>query len=212
MTSVPGIDHPEEQSEAHVSLTGRGVSVSARVEMVQNDTVVLRPSAGDFVEQAVVSVGSVVELFWKGQDDFRTAPAEVTAVEQGAVLRWRLRMTGPAEVSQRRTAVRGRVVLPLEAGLGSLELTGETADLSENGARLLLEGFGMLPEAGSTMDLRIDLESGPLQVKAEVVRVQARGARWSMSVRFPDIAEKDQDRVRRRVFQALREERARLSD
>jgi c-di-GMP-binding flagellar brake protein YcgR len=45
-----------------------------------------------------------------------------------------------------------------------------------------------------------------------VVRTQARGAQWIMSIRFLDIQEKDQDRVRRRVFQALREERARKAD
>jgi len=45
-----------------------------------------------------------------------------------------------------------------------------------------------------------------------VVRTQARGARWVMSIRFVNIQEKDQDRVRRRVFQALREERARAAD
>jgi c-di-GMP-binding flagellar brake protein YcgR len=33
-----------------------------------------------------------------------------------------------------------------------------------------------------------------------------------MSIRFVNIAEKDQDRVRRRVFQALREERAKNAD
>jgi c-di-GMP-binding flagellar brake protein YcgR len=33
-----------------------------------------------------------------------------------------------------------------------------------------------------------------------------------MSIRFLTIEERDQDRVRRRVFQALREERARLND
>jgi c-di-GMP-binding flagellar brake protein YcgR len=44
------------------------------------------------------------------------------------------------------------------------------------------------------------------------VRTQARGARWVMSIRFVDIQEKDQDRVRRRVFQALREERASKAD
>ena len=50
------------------------------------------------------------------------------------------------------------------------------------------------------------------KTKAEVVRTQARGARWVMSIRFTNIQEKDQDRVRRRVFQALREERARKAD
>jgi c-di-GMP-binding flagellar brake protein YcgR len=44
------------------------------------------------------------------------------------------------------------------------------------------------------------------------VRTQARGARWVMSIRFVDVQEKDQDRVRRRVFQALREERASKAD
>jgi c-di-GMP-binding flagellar brake protein YcgR len=45
-----------------------------------------------------------------------------------------------------------------------------------------------------------------------VIRVSARGARWYLSTRFLTIEERDQDRIRRRVFQALREERARLAD
>ena len=58
----------------------------------------------------------------------------------------------------------------------------------------------------------VALEDGPSRRKAEVVRTQARGARWVISIRFLDIQEKDQDRVRRRVFQALREERAKRAD
>ena len=48
--------------------------------------------------------------------------------------------------------------------------------------------------------------------KGEVIRAVARGARWSLSIRFVGLDEKHEDRIRRRVFQALREERARLSD
>jgi c-di-GMP-binding flagellar brake protein YcgR len=51
-----------------------------------------------------------------------------------------------------------------------------------------------------------------LKSQAEVMRTQARGARWVISVRFLNMEEKDQDRARRRVFQALREERARAAD
>jgi c-di-GMP-binding flagellar brake protein YcgR len=40
----------------------------------------------------------------------------------------------------------------------------------------------------------------------------ARGARWVISIRFTNMQEKDQDRLRRRVFQALREERAKRAD
>jgi PilZ domain len=212
MTSVPGVDHPEEQTEAEITLTGRGVSVTARVEMVQNDTIVVRPSAGEFFEQVVVKVGDAVEVFWKYEDGQRALPAEITAVEQGAVIRWRMKATGPAEHSQRRQAVRGRVVVPVVAGYNGVDLKGETADLSEAGMRGMFEGFGAPPESGSKLDLLIRLEDGEIQTKAEVVRNQARGAAWLISIRFLNIQEKDQDRVRRRVFQALREERASKAD
>jgi hypothetical protein len=212
MTSVPGVDHPEEQTEAEVTLTGRGVSVTARVEVVQNDTFSVRPSVGEYVDQVVVKVGDLVEVFWKHDEGQRSRPAEVTAVDQGAVIRWRLRATGPAEHSQRRAAVRGRVVVPVVAEYGSIELKGETIDISEAGLRGQFQGMGAPPEAGSRLNLNVALEDGPIRTRAEVVRNQARGANWVMSIRFLDMQEKEQDRVRRRVFQALREERAKKAD
>ena len=212
MTSVPGVDHPEEQTEAEVTLIGRGVSVSARVEVVQNEFISVRPSVGEFVDQVVVKVGDAVEVFWKTEDAQRALPAEVTDVEQGAIIRWRMRATGPAEISQRRKAVRGRVTVPVTAEYGSIDLKGTTVDLSEAGLRAEFEGMGAPPESGAKMDLSFQLEDGGITTKAEVVRTQARGARWVMSIRFVNIQEKDQDRVRRRVFQALREERASKAD
>ncbi len=212
MTSDPGVDHPEEQSEADVTLAARGISVSTRVESVGDGVIVVRPSVGDFVDQAVVVPGDAVEVYWKAKDTRRAVPAMVLDIESGAVIRWRLRITGPSEESQRRTAVRGRVALPLNAGHGAVELSGESVDLSENGISAQFDGFGALPQAGAALDLVVTLEDGELRTKAEVVRAQARGARWLMSIRFVGIQEKDQDRVRRRVFQALREERARSVD
>jgi hypothetical protein len=212
MTSVPGLDHPEEQGEASITLVGRGVTVSSRVELVASGVISVRPSVGEFHEGNVAQVGDHVEVFWKGPEDTRILPAQVLSVEQGAVVRWRLQITGEAEVTQRRTAVRGRVKVPVEAGVASVELKGETIDLSENGLRANFEGFGMPPEAGQSLDLVISLEDGDVRTKAEVVRFQGRGAAWLMSIRFVKLEERDQDRVRRRVFQALREERARLND
>jgi hypothetical protein len=212
MTGEPGVDHPEEQTEAEVTLTGRGISVSTRVEYVGDGVISVRPSVGEYVEQVVATVGDRVEVFWKSGDDTRAVPAEVLSADAGAVPRWRLQITGPAEISQRRQAVRGRLSVPLEIGYGSVEMTGETVDLSENGMRAAAEGFGVPPEKGATLDLVIQLEDGPLKVKGEVVRFAARGARWLLSIRFRDLQEKDGDRVRRRVFQALREERARQTD
>lgn len=212
MTSVPGVDHPEEQSEVELTLTGRGISVTARVEVVSGEVFAVRPSVGEFVDQVVVKVGDPVEVFWKSEETQRARPAEVIEVLTGAVVRWRVRATGPSEISQRRQAVRGRVQVPVTAGIGRFELKGTTIDLSEAGLRAEFEGAGAPPEAGARLDLALTLEDGVTNIKAEVVRTQARGARWVMSIRYVDIQEKDQDRVRRRVFTALREERARKAD
>lgn len=212
MTSVPGVDHPEEQSDADITLAARGISVNSRVEFVGDGVIVVRPSASEFVDQSVVVPGDSVEVYWKATDTRRALPADVVEVESGAVVRWRLRMTGPSEESQRRTAVRGRVALPVTAGHGAVHLTGVSVDLSENGIRAQFDGFGVLPESGASLDLTVVLEDGEVRTRAEVVRAQSRGARWVMSIRFVGIQEKDQDRVRRRVFQALREERAKSMD
>ena len=211
--SEPGVDHPEEQTEAEITLIGRGVSVSSRVEFVQGDVVVVRPSVGEFVEQVVVKPGDAVEVFWKNADGQRALPAEVTDVEtQGVITRWRMRATGPAEHSQRRKAVRGRVNVPVTAKYVGNDLKGETVDLSEAGLRANFDGYGIPPDSGNRLDLVIRLEEGAITAKAEVVRTQAKGAVWLMSIRFISIEERDQDKIRRRVFQALREERARMAD
>jgi hypothetical protein len=212
MTSVPGVDYPEEQREADVMLTGRGIAVNTRVEFVHESVIVVRPSVGDFYEHVVVAAGNDVEVYWRGPQDQRMVPARVLAVEQGAVIRWRLEITGESEVSQRRKAVRARVTVPVGVGFSSFEMTGDSLDLSENGMRVAVDGMGVPPDAGSTLDLVVKLEDGQLKTKAEVVRFQARGARWVMSLRFIDLQERDSDRLRRRVFQALREERARGND
>jgi hypothetical protein len=174
MTSVPGVDHPEEQTEAEITLVGRGLSVSSRVEFVQGDVLVMRPSVGEFVDQVVVKPGDAVEVFWKIEDGQRALPAEVTEVETGAVNRWRMRATGPAEHSQRRKAVRGRVAVPVVAKYLGADLKGESVDLSEAGLRANFDGYGIPPEGGEKLDLTIRLEEGAITAKAEVVRTQAR--------------------------------------
>ena len=212
MSSVPGVDHPAEQSEVDIRLTTADVSVTARVEVVHDGVISVRPSTGEYVGQSVATVGDLVEVYWTTGDGHRAVPAEVTGVEHAPVTRWRMTMTGPAEHSQRRMAVRARLVVPVEADFAGVKLTGETVDVSEAGMRVQFEGFGLPPEPGTTFGLAISVEGGAVRARGEVVRIQIRGTRWSMSVRFVDIEEKDQDRIRRRVFQALREERARLAE
>ena len=211
--SSPGVDHPEEQTEATVELTGRNVSVSTRVEFAGEGVLAVRPSVSDFVDQVVVQVGDRVDVFWQASDSIRSLPAEVLSVDHhGAVIRWRLQIRGPAEQTQRRKAVRGRVVVPIEIGYSAYDLVGDTVDLSETGARAAVDGLGMEPDPGSSVDLLVKLEDGEIKTRGEVVRVQSRGAKWILSIRFLNLSEKDGDRIRRRVFQALREERAREAD
>jgi hypothetical protein len=211
MNSVPGVDQPTEQSEVDIRLTSANVSVTARVEVVHDGVISARPSAGDFVGP-VVAAGELVEVYWMTADGHRALPAEVLDVENGSVVRWRLTITGPAEHSQRREAVRGRIVVPVTVELNGQELTGETADISETGARGQFDGFGLAPDPGTPVKVVVALEDGPVVAHGEVIRMVARGARWMLSLSFLRIEEKDQDRIRRRVFQALREERARLAE
>ena len=211
MSSVPGVDHPVEQTEAEVRLVGSSVAVDALVEVVHNGVISVRPSTGEFVEGVVVQPGDRVEVFWGADGGQRALPADVVDVRGGAVVRWRLAITGPAEHSQRRAAVRGRMVVPVTAARDGVELKGGTLDVSEAGIRARFEAFGPAPEAGTMLSLSIGFEDGPVMTQAEVIRLQARGTQWVLSIRFVDIGEKEQDRVRRRVFQALREERARLA-
>jgi hypothetical protein len=205
--SVPGVDHPVVDSSADVTSLRRGLSVDARVEAADPHAVVVRPSVGDFVGQDVVAVGEEVEVFWKGPVGGR---ASVAHVEYGAAPRWHLAVTAPAEDRQRRIAVRCRLSLPVTVTLRGTVLPGRTQDISEAGIRVLIEGYGSQPDPGTVLGVDLALEDGPARYRAEIVRVhQNRGQDWLMSLRLVDPEERDQDRLRRRVFQGLREERAR---
>ncbi|NEK60108.1 PilZ domain-containing protein [Geodermatophilus sabuli] len=211
MTS-PGVAYPRQDAEVEVTACQGRLSVSARTESAAPTVLVVRPSASEFVDQAVVRVGEQVSVFWQGPEGGRAFPAVISTVERGAAPRWHLQVSGPAEDSQRRTAVRARVALPLTATVNGGEATGRTLDLSEAGTRAVLEGWGTAPETGTRLQLSLELEDGALVTPAEVARQQSRGTQWVMSLCFAELPEKEQDRLRRRVFQALREERARQSD
>ena len=184
MTSVPGVDHPEEQTEAEVTLIGRGISVSARVEVVHDGFISVRPSVGEFVDQVVVQVGDVVEVFWKAEDAQRALPAEVTDVEQGAVIRWRMRITGPAEASQRRKAVRGRVTVPSRPSTGRSSSRARPSTSARPASAPSSRASAPPRRRAPSWTCWSRSRTASFKTKAEVVRTQARGARWVMSIRF----------------------------
>lgn len=204
-----GATRPEADTEAEVVLRDHPVSVSARVEHVDAGFLVVRPSAGEFVEQQVVRVGDQVQVAWRDAVAGWALPAQVTTVERGTVPRWHLAVLGPAEELQRREAVRARLAVPVTVVLNGADLEGEVRDLSEGGVRVSLEAFGDPPPSGTVVPLTVHLEDGEITAHAEIVWHWNRGTRWGVSLQFLDLPEKEQDRLRRRVFQAMREERAR---
>jgi PilZ domain len=211
--SEPDADRPAEGSHADVTLVTRGITMTARVEVSGPTLLVLRPAGGPGAAPPPVAPGDAVEVYWVGGYAERTLPATVSDVESGPEPRWQLLATGPAESSQRRSAVRARVELPVLMPWAGAHMTGMTVDLSEAGMRAQLDAWGLPPEAGMPAQCTLTLDDEVLlDLHGEIVRQQARGALWLLSMRFDRVTEAAADALRRRVFRALREERARTDD
>jgi c-di-GMP-binding flagellar brake protein YcgR len=117
--------------------------------------------------------------------------------------------TGPAGRSQRRKAVRARIALPVVLPWADHQLAGHTVDVSEAGMRAQVDGWGVPPERGTAMHVTIELENGFVDLRGEIIWVVPdRGPQWLVAMRFDDVSDRDADRIRQRVFQALRDERA----
>jgi c-di-GMP-binding flagellar brake protein YcgR len=208
------IDRPEERSDADVTLITRGITVTARVEVSEETTIVVAPAGEGTEWKTTVNPGDPVEIYWVGGQEERTLRAVILAVEaeEGLDPRWKLSVNGPATRSQRRKAVRGRVELPILFPWSGGTVTGKTVDVSEAGARALVDGWGLPPESGTGLFVTVTLEDAVVDVAAEVVWHADRGKQWLMAMKFVDVPEKAADQLRRRVFQELRDERARAVD
>jgi|1185.fasta_scaffold26989_2 hypothetical protein len=202
------VNRPPETSEADVTLVARGITVTARVDVSNDVALVVRPSGEGSAWKEAVKIGDPVEVFWIGGYEERTLPARITEVDAGADPRWHLAATGPAERSQRRKAVRARVELPVILPWAGGELTGSTVDLSEAGMRALVDGWGLPPESGTPMQVTITVGEQFVDLHGVLIWQADRGKQWLMAMRFDDVYEKDADTLRKRVFEALREERA----
>src|SRR5688500_19574734 len=105
-------DRPEESASADVTLISHGVTITAHVEVSDTYVVVVRPTGGGpGWDSAEIQLGDPVELYWIGGQEERTLAGTVSQVEGGAEARWHVAVSGQAERSQRRKAVRARVEL-----------------------------------------------------------------------------------------------------
>ena len=200
------LHRPEESGSADVTLLARGVTVTASVEVSSTGLVVVRPDPER--PQDDLQLGDRVELYWVGGNEERTLGGEVTSIEGGSEPRWHIAVSGLAERSQRRKAVRARVEIEVLIPWAGGQLTGVTVDLSESGMRALMNGWGLPPEAGTTTQLSLTMDDALLHLHGRVVWTSIRGAQWLLAMQFLDVPEMAGDRLRRRVFQALRDERA----
>jgi c-di-GMP-binding flagellar brake protein YcgR len=199
---------PEQSSMADVTLVTRGITVTARVVVSNEIALVVAPRGVGTDWKTAVKPGDPVELFWVGDYQELTLPAHVRQVDEGQEPLWHLVPAGPVARSQRRRAVRAWVELPVVVLWAGATLSGKTLSLSEAGARVMVDGWGLPPERGVRTELSMSFEDKSiLDLRCEIVRNQTRGAQWILAMRFLDVPEQDEDRLRRRVFRALREQR-----
>jgi hypothetical protein len=202
------MERPRQSAKADVTLVTRGITVTACVVLSNEIALVVAPTGDGAAWNTAVKAGDPVELFWVGGYEELTLPARIRQVEAGDEPRWHLVPTGQVARSQRRRAVRAWVELPVLIPWAGGTLTGNTLDLSEAGARVLVDGWGLPPERGVRIEISVTFEdASAVDLRAEIVRTQERGAQWILAMRFVGPPERDEDRLRRRVFQALREHR-----
>lgn len=180
--------------------------------MSSTGTVVVRPSTqGGSSDGPPIHVDDAVELYWVGGQEERTLSGKVARIDtaDGEPPLWHLSVNGPAERSQRRKAVRAQVRVDVVMPWAGAQMKGHTVDLSENGMRALMDGWGLPPDPGSPAQISLALDDALIHLPGEIVWTSIRGAQWLLAMRFVEVPEKAGDLLRRRVFQALRDERAR---
>src|SRR3954468_15375915 len=109
------VDRPVERTDGDFTLIPRGITVTARVDLSQESRIVVCPSGEGTQWKTTVRTGDPVELYWVGGHEELTLKATIVSIEidEDVAPRWHLAVSGPAERSQRRKAVRGRVELPV---------------------------------------------------------------------------------------------------
>ncbi len=208
----PYLDRPQASASADVTLIARGITITAHVEVSDVDVVVVRPTGDAPAEgTAELQPGDAVDLYWIGAQEERTLRGTVTQVEGDSDPRWHLAVSGQSERSQRRKAVRARVSVPVIIPWAGAQMEGHTVDLSEGGIRALMDGWGVPLDPGTPTQVSLTLDDALLHLRGEVVWTSIRGAQWLLAIRFVDVPEKAADTIRRKVFQALRDERAATS-
>ncbi|KQS66877.1 PilZ domain-containing protein [Modestobacter sp. Leaf380] len=206
---VPGEDHPEERSVVDVRLPDREDLLVSFVPDggTAGPDLVVTVAQDRGGRRVRVPVGDQLELVWLDRDTPRARTAELLAVDLGAEPTWRLAFRGHSRSAQRRGAVRAPLSLPTELADGDQVLRGTSLDLSETGLRGRWPVTTDWPDTGDTVTATVELTMGRwVTGTADVRRAFRSGDGWlEASVVFTDLSEREQDQLRARVFERLRE-------
>ncbi len=178
---------------------------------------------GDLVVVAAVEVpgaprrrsdGEVLTLAWASPPRGLLSVACVLVEQQRGLTPpvWLLRPFGPLSRLQRRRYARADVCAKAVVSGGAdpgWVLTGQVTDLSEGGARVLLDGGeGVQAGPGDLVCVDVALTGGPVRTVGTLLGLDLLGAgRRQVRLQF-DLDERDGERVRRAVLQRQLEARS----
>lgn len=194
LVAVPEVDH----------------DLPSRVEDVRGDCIVV----------AAVTVpgrperhraGQVVTLAWAiPPRGLMSVACELVEHERSNPPLWVLRPFGPFQKLQRRRYARADVAARAVVSGEEWTVSGLLADLSEGGARLLLDaGQKVGAQVGDTVTVEVCLPGGSVRTPSRLIGVDALAAgRHQLRLQF-DLPERDGEQVRRAVMQRQLENRRR---
>lgn len=216
-TRAPVAGLPRVNTPVLLALPGLDHDLPSRVEDVRDDLVVV--AAVDVPGPAGRRLGTeILTLAWTTPPrGLLSVTCELVHVERSRPPLWVLRPMGELRRLQRRRYARadvsGAVTFfprrPPPAGEDGWSTAGRLADLSEGGARVLLDvGQRLHVGTGERLRVVLSLSGTTLETEALLVGLEPRGGgRHQARVEF-DLSERDGERVRRAVMQRQVEARS----
>jgi hypothetical protein len=159
-----------------------------------------------------VPLGAHLRMWWTTPAGLHELAVVLDGLPHNRIQLWRLVPLMTPVVDQRRNYLRAPDALDATLGRGPDEWVGTVVDISEGGARCVVEEPGDL-RSGDVVRLAVEIDSQPLSVQAEVLSIEMMDApldevqRATVRMRFEALG-RAADVVRRRVLEQERRARA----
>lgn len=199
---------------ARLDVQADGLDEALRATVLAVDATTLQVTAGRTPTGRGVRLepGTSLTFTWSDDTALLSLPGQLVATRLGEEPYWEVRVRGAVRRVQRREAVRAAVRLQVGVNAGGPPRTGTTIDLSEGGARLVLDRPPVDEEgepvraAGDRMLITLRHGEQTITGEAELVRRHRRADdRWEASVEFTRLTDRQRDALRRLVFAELRD-------